>query len=192
MESKKYIRHIICNSNSYNFCFETALSNVIQNAQIQGFYLEHSSWLYKWLSKKVGSSFDAADLTQDTFINVLLKEDLSFIAEPRAYLTTIAHRLMVNHVRRRKIEQDFLKAIALQLGDQVPSLECIAITLESLIKIDAMLQDLPIKVKQAFLLNHLEGLSHQEIAERLKISKSCVRKYLSKALANCIAVNNAA
>jgi RNA polymerase sigma-70 factor (ECF subfamily) len=162
-----------------------------QNALIHQMYIQHNSWLHRWLTKKIGSSVDAADLAQDTFISILHKEDLSFIAEPRAYLTTIAHHLMVNHVRRHKIEQAFLNAIALLSESETPSPETIAISLESLVKIDEMLNGLPSKVRQAFLLSHLEGLSHLEIAERLNISKSCVRKYLAKALAQCVIVNQA-
>jgi RNA polymerase sigma-70 factor (ECF subfamily) len=35
------------------------------------------------------------------------------VQEPRAYLTTIARNLLINHVRRRAIEQAYLDALAL-------------------------------------------------------------------------------
>ncbi len=38
---------------------------------VQDLYRAHHGWLQSWLSKKLGSSFDAADLAQDTFLRVL-------------------------------------------------------------------------------------------------------------------------
>jgi RNA polymerase sigma factor (sigma-70 family) len=163
----------------------------IQNLLIQDFYTSHKSWLYSWLSKKVGSSFDAADLTHDTFVKVLLKDDLARISEPRAYLTTIAHRLMVNHLRRRKIELSCMQAIAHMPQIEAPSPETLAITIETLVKIDEMLDGLPANVRRAFLWCQLEGLGHAEIAERLSVSVSSVRQYIAKALLHCIAAQQA-
>ena len=34
-------------------------------------YSTHHGWLHNWLRAKLGNSFDAADLAQDTFIRVL-------------------------------------------------------------------------------------------------------------------------
>lgn len=164
-------------------------SSTTQIILIEDFYVEHNSWLNKWLSRKVGSSSDAADLTHDTFIKVMLKNDLSFITEPRAYLTTIAHRLMVNHVRRNKIEQVCMQAIAELPEALVPSPETIAISIETLVRIDEMLDGLPKNVRHAFLLCQLEGISHAEIAKRLSVSVSSVRQYMAKALAHCIAIH---
>jgi RNA polymerase sigma-70 factor (ECF subfamily) len=121
----------------------------------------------------------------------MLKEDLSLITEPRAYITTIAHCLMVNHLRRRNIEQACLSAIACLPQSEVPSPETLAITVETLVCIDAMLDGLPPNVRRAFLWCQLEGLSHAAIASRLSVSVSSVRQYIAKALLHCIAMRQA-
>jgi len=161
----------------------------IQNSLVQDFYLSHNSWLYSWLCKKLGSTFDAADLTQDTFLRVLLKTDLVTILEPRAYLTRIAHGLMVNHIRRREIERSYLEEIAHLPEYQTQSAETRAMALEVLIKIDTMLDGLPLKVRTAFLLSQLEGLTHAEIASELNVSIASVRLYIAKVITHCIAVD---
>lgn len=66
--------------------------------------------------KKVGFTFDAADLAQDTFAKLLCKNDMHAIIEPRAYITNVAHGLMANFFRRKDIEQAYLNALA-ALGD---------------------------------------------------------------------------
>lgn len=158
----------------------------IRNVLVTNLYQLHNAWLLGWLRKKLGSSLDAADLMHDTFSRLLQKDDLSTINEPRAYLTTIAHGLMVNHVRRRDIERAYLDAIFNLPEFQTPSAEAMNIMIETLTKIDEMLSGLSSKVRHAFLWYQLEGLTHAEIASRLAVSVSSVRQYIAKALLHCI------
>lgn len=151
-------------------------------------YSEHHGWLHGWLRKKLGCVFDAADLAQDTFVRVAIQNELESLREPRAYLTTVAHGLMVNQLRRRKLEQGYLDAMNQVPASEVPSPEAQAILLETLCEIDTMLDGLPTKVRVAFLMVQLEGASHADIAQRLNVSLSSVRKYIMRALAHCLAV----
>ncbi|MGH8816290.1 MAG: sigma factor, partial [Achromobacter pestifer] len=62
---------------------------------VQLLYRTHHGWLHNWLRAKLGNTFDAADLAQDTFVRVLRhRHELEALREPRAYLTTIAKRLL--------------------------------------------------------------------------------------------------
>lgn len=154
-------------------------------------YNEHQGWLQTWLRKKLGCVFEAADLTQDTFVRIALQRELETLREPRAYLRTVAHGLMVNHLRRRTLEQDYLAALASLPELETPSPERQAILLETLHEISAMLDGLPVNVKIAFLSVQLEGASHQQIAEQLNVSVSSVRKYIVRALTHCLAFTQA-
>ena len=58
--------------------------------------------------------------------------------------------------------------------------------LETLLQLDAMLDGLGLKVRQAFLFAQLEGLSYAEIAQRLDVSVSSVTKYIAKATEHCL------
>lgn len=151
-------------------------------------YQSHQRWIYTWLCKKLGSTDDAADLTQDTFIKLLQKTDAITILEPRAYLTTIAHGLMVSHLRRRDIERAYLEQITLIAPSSAPSEEARAIAINLLIKIDTMLNGLPYKAQKAFLLSQVDDLTHAEIANKLSISVASVRLYIKKALLHCLAL----
>lgn len=163
--------------------------HAIDQLSIAAFYQAHNLWLFGWLRKKIGCHFDAADLTHDTFLRVLNKpRDLQTIVEPRAYLTTVAHGLMVNHFRRRDLEKAYLAELASLPESDIPSEENRLMVLEALIQIDAMLDGLQPRVRQAFLLHRLEGLTHSEIASRLEVSVSSIRQYLAKAMLHCMAV----
>ncbi len=179
------VAYILLHLNRYKMMQTLSVSH---NSLANDFYVSHNSWLYSWLCKKLGSTFDAADLVQDTFLRVLMKADLVSILEPRAYLTRIAHGLMVSHIRHREIERSYLLEIANLPEYQTQSAETRSMALEILVRIDAMLDGLPMKVRSAFLLSQLEGLTHAEIAAELDVSVASVRLYIAKALMHCLAI----
>ncbi|ASC65315.1 RNA polymerase subunit sigma [Achromobacter denitrificans] len=163
----------------------TALDPASQQ-QAHTLYRDHHGWLQGWLRKKLGCPFDAADLVHDTYARVLARRELAGINEPRSYLATVAHGLMVNHLRRKDLERAYLETLASLPVSSAPSPEARTLALEALLEIDVMLDGLPIAVRRAFLLCQLEGLGHAEIAARLGVSVGSVRQYIARALRQCL------
>tara|TARA_R110002020_G_C16272311_1_gene771195 strand:- start:979 stop:1503 length:525 start_codon:yes stop_codon:yes gene_type:complete len=161
-----------------------------ENTPLAEMYNAHHGWLQRWLQRKTGCSWQAADLAQDTFLRILTSpsnpSQISKIHEPRSFLTTIARRVWVDFVRRDALEKAWLEALKHQPEPVVVSPEEQALILETLFQIDEMLEGLGNKVSQAFLLCHLEGLRYAEIAERLGVSVSSVKKYMAKATEHCL------
>ncbi len=153
---------------------------------IETLYCDHHPWLKGWLRRRVGCVDQAEDLAHDTFIRLLTSERVpSALAEPRAFLTTVAQRLLSNHRRREKLERAYLDALA-----QAPQAVCWspeerAIMLETLVELDRLLDGLPAIVRRAFLLSQLDGKTHAQVGEALGISVPTVKRYLVKALQRC-------
>lgn len=160
--------------------------------EMQVLYSNHHGWLHAWLRKKLGCAHRAADLAHDTFVRLLARDEPLGLEEPRAFLTTVAQRVMANYWRREQIERAYLEALALAPEAWAPSPEERAVLLEALCEIDELLDRLPIAVKRAFLLAQLDGLSHAEIAVQLKISIATVKRYLVRAGAQCFFALSAA
>lgn len=148
-------------------------------------YDQHHHWLLGWLRRRVNEREQAADLAQDTFLNILNANNVQDIRQPRPFLATVARRLVSNYHRRQRVEAAYLDAITCLPEDMFPSVEEHALALEMLQQIDQALNGLPYHVKQAFLLAHLEDLSYAEIASILKVSTSSVKQYLSRANQQC-------
>lgn len=153
--------------------------------EISALYTGHHRWLHGWLSKKLGCGHRAADLAHDTFMRLLARDEPIGASEPRAFLTTVAQRVLYNHWRREQVERAYLDALQQIPEAHAPSPETRAILLETLMEIDRLLDGLPVAAKRAFLLSQLDGLSHAQIAAQLRVSLSTVKRHLVKAGAQC-------
>jgi RNA polymerase sigma factor (sigma-70 family) len=152
-------------------------------------YADHHGWLVGWLRRKLNGADHAADLAQDTFLRVLCQHrqpGQPALREPRAYLTTVARHVLINHVRRQSLEQAYLDVLALMPPAMAPSPESRLATLETLHEIDRMLDGLPDKVREAFLLSQLEGLAYADIGARLGVTVRTVKRYMAAAFEQCI------
>jgi len=150
-------------------------------------YLDHRSWLENWLRGKVRCPHDAADLSQDTFLRLLLGAHPGSLREPRAYLLVIANRLLINRHRRRKVEEDALRQVSVLLEKQDrrgPAETVIARELLAQVLL-LLTEELPEKPRRAFVMARVDGLGYRAIARRLEVSESSVKQYLAKALAHC-------
>ncbi|MEI8209070.1 MAG: sigma-70 family RNA polymerase sigma factor [Methylococcales bacterium] len=149
-------------------------------------YQDHHPWLLKWLEKRVQDRLQAEDHAHDTFLRIITSKETLNINEPRAYLTTIAKRLLVNHWRRNTIERAYLERLSAYPEEVAISAEESAIILEVLREIDELLNQLPEKVRTAFLLAQLDDLTYVEIGQRLGVSDRMVRKYMAQAMFQCL------
>lgn len=157
-------------------------------ACVDQLYRDHQSWLHQWLRKKIGSSEHAADLVQDTFIKILQARDELFgIKEPRAYLVTIARNLMIDQVRRKRIEQAYLDELSQMeyILDAIPSPESQLQVIQAIDQICQALVAVSEKAQRAFVLHYFEGLTHKEIAAQIGVSSKMIQKYLASCLVQC-------
>ncbi len=163
------------------------MHNPAFSPDMESLYRNYHSWLHAWLRRRLGNSFDAADLAQDVFVR-LLQNPRHFGSEPeaRVYLRLMANGMCVDLWRRRQIEQAWLEELASRPAAVVPSVEHQALVLEALNEIDSMLRTLPPKVGNAFFMAMADGMSNREIAQALGVSTRMVHKYISQAMLCCL------
>lgn len=165
-------------------------STSLQKQHISELYVEHNHWLKGWLSKRAECPQLAADIAQDTFVRLLNKPlHLSSIGEARAFLSTVAKGLYIDHWRRKQVEQAWLESLALYGEEVAPSAEHSAQMIELLVELDKMISKMPKKVANAFILSQLHGLTYRDIAERLAVSERMVKRYMAEAMLQCVMFN---
>jgi len=155
---------------------------------LDSLYRDHHGWLQSWLRLRLGDRERAADIAQDTFLRLLVTRRLPEQSDGRRFLAQIARNLVIDQWRRQRIKQAYLESLAALPEPETPSLETRAIVIETLMQIDAMLDSMPTKVREAFLLSQFEGLTYAQIAEHLQVSVSSVQKYMLRAITACYQV----
>lgn len=164
----------------------TSVSIDSDRAQLLGSEFRRSyGWLTGAMQRLVGSRHDAEDLAASAFTELAQVDDIAEVRQPRALLTTIGRRLTWEFWRRRDLERDYLAQLALTPGHWHASPEDVCMAVEELVRIDAALAGLSARAREAFILNQYEELGYAEIAARLGVSVSMVRKYIAQALLAC-------
>lgn len=156
--------------------------------QLHIWYRDHHGWLHAWLSRRLGCPHQAADVAQNTFMRVLLARDALFgVAQPRAWLTTTAKRLIVDDIRHQRIEQAYLAELMAR-GHEVdgyPSPEQVLAAVQALMELGAALEAVSPKARTAFVRHYLDGQTHAATAAELGVSTRMVQKYLTQVLLQC-------
>lgn len=142
--------------------------------------------LFHHLNCRLRDAHWAADVVHDTYVRILETLRQQAIEYPQAYLYKTASNLAIDGFRlkrRRRVEP--LESAENEAGSQqdVPTH---ALYQQQRARLVArVLGELPMPCRRAFLLRKLEGLSHQEIAERMGISKDMVEKHIVNAMKHC-------
>lgn len=156
---------------------------------IGALYATHAEWLQGWLRRRIHCPQRASDLTQDTFCRLLERADQLALATPRSYLTTVARRLLIDDARRRDVERAVLDA-ACAHGDSVEHLtpERVLEAVQLLDRVVRVMEALPKQARKAFYLRRIVGLEQSQIAARLGVSLSTVKRHIALANAECLAL----
>ncbi|NIE78201.1 sigma-70 family RNA polymerase sigma factor [Pantoea sp. Ap-967] len=142
--------------------------------------------LVNFLSARLGSRQAAEDVAHDAYLRLLEYPGLQQVEHPRAFLYRTALNLVVDRHRRHQVR----RAEPLEVLDQdeccyaavtAPQVQ----TEQRLSLMQKALAELSQPCRDSFLLRKLEGLSHQQIAERLGISRSLVEKHIVNAMKHC-------
>lgn len=124
----------------------------------------------------------AEDIVQNVMINIWNKKpDLNIKTSIKSYLYRSVYNHFVNTYRQKQKELNYvdqMKAKALTyFADEKSDV------IEKKIKIvQAEIEKLPPKCKEAFLLNKINGLKYKEVAEELDVTVKTVEAHIHKAL----------
>jgi RNA polymerase sigma-70 factor (ECF subfamily) len=141
--------------------------------------------LKRWLLRETGNADDAADLVQESFVRWLdfARADNVLVHNPRAFLFQVARNLIQDRWRT-----DGRRASLLNQSQRADSVETTISTehaVESrqrLAMIVKTVEELPPRCREAFKLHKFQGLSHDEVARRMGISRNMVEKHIIKAM----------
>jgi len=144
--------------------------------------------LVRYLTKKVRNNEDANDLAQEAFLRMHKFQQSRRLDNARAFLFKTANNLVVDQMRRARVHDKYLSFEMLpEQSDEendkfAPSAERTVSAEQELDKIYKVVDQMPEKVRRAFLMHRGKDLSYPEIASEMGVSTSMVEKYIIQAL----------
>lgn len=134
----------------------------------------------------------AADIVQDAFLRIATLAAPQQIQQPHAFFRRVVENLMIDRFRERVClplptgdegEEDIpSEQHARRAHEQADAPDEVLQAKQTAAALDQLIQSLPPRCRDVFLLRKVEGLTHCEIAQRLAISQNMVEKHLRRAL----------
>lgn len=149
---------------------------------------QHGTRLRRYLAARLRNAADVSDLVQEVFLRMLRVERHESIRNPEAYVMTVAGHVLYQHALRSAAAPEALSGLDMLVDLQT------AIETDPVAQIDAQrrlqaldraLEHCAPNVHATFVLHRRDGMTLEEIAEKLGKSRPMVKKYLAQALLQC-------
>lgn len=134
-----------------------------------------------FVERIIRSEDEAEELAQDIFVKLWVNRKAIDIQKSfSGFLFTMAHNASFNYLKHKDVQNNYLSTN--DLSEEVDSTEEMMYAKEIALLIEMTVNRMPAQRKNIFQLSRNEGLSNDEIASRLHISKKTVENQLSLAL----------
>ncbi|MFP4138361.1 MAG: RNA polymerase sigma factor [Halomonas sp.] len=154
---------------------------------LDALFRRHAGDLAGYLRRQLRCPELAEDLCQDVFLRVGQHPQAEALEQPRAYLFRIARNLLIDHHRRCRT-----RPAGRPLDDADLCLVCPRACPERDADralchkaLQAALESLPPRQRQALVWHRLEGLTQAEIGRRLGVSERMAGRYIAQAITQC-------
>lgn len=147
-------------------------------------FVQYSSKLFYFVNKYLNVREESEEIVQDVFLNLWKhKKEIRSEEAFKSYLYKIALNNIRNYFIKKQVREKHKQLIAQEYLIE-SDLDTDEPDYESVIKrVDRLIEQLPEKRKEIFLLSRKEGLDISEIAKYLGISESTVKNQISSAIA---------
>ena len=163
------------------------VSKVKSSSRIFGVFEANKGMIANILRRYSIRQLDIADFTQETILRALEAEKRVEIKEPRRFLVGIAKNVARTELERRsKMTMALLDDFDPQsyVSDE-PAIDDVVAGREEMRMFWEAVETLPPQCQKVFVMKHVYGASHKEIARKLDIAVSTVEKHVALGLRRC-------
>ena len=146
-------------------------------------YKKYCKRVYKFGYSILKSTEESESLIQDVFLKLWEnRHKVEKNSSVKSYIFTITYNSAISIIRKKARESEFVEYLkSLQVINEEPvNIELEYIELKN--KLDLVIEALPLRQKEVYLLHRIEGLKYSEIAERLNISVKTIENHIARAL----------
>jgi RNA polymerase sigma factor (sigma-70 family) len=157
-------------------------------ARFEVLFSRYNRDLRRFLGRRLTNKSDVEDCLQETYLSIWRQEARGHLRDnPRGYLFITALNVTRALWRKEKPRRQFNHAALSEHFDLAHSVESEK-TLrerEAIRLIGNQLDTLKLPARSVFLMHHIDGLSVEDIADRLGISTRTVERHMARALDHC-------
>jgi len=171
---------------AYSYYTDKELMEEIRAGNMLAFdslYRKYSKRLYKFSYSILKSKEEAENIIQDVFLNLWVNRDkVEKDSSVKYYIFTIAYNSAISIIRKKIKESHFIMDVK-KLQDLTEEPVDLQIEYNELNeKLNEIIDALPGRQKEIYLLHKVEGLKYIEISKRLNISVNTIENHMSRAL----------
>jgi RNA polymerase sigma factor (sigma-70 family) len=148
-------------------------------------FREHNDSLVRFLTSRLRSRQEAHEVAQEAYVRLLSLHEPGAVSYVRAFLFKTAANLAVDRLRRDQVHARATRGpLFSEFADARTPERRVAATQE-IQRLARLVDELPPKCRQAFVLNRFQGMDFPAIAQEMRISERMVRSYVVRALLYC-------
>jgi RNA polymerase sigma factor (sigma-70 family) len=154
--------------------------------RITRLFRDHNQALIRFLALRLRSQQEAREVAQEAYVRLLQLGRPGAVSFLRALLFKIAANLAVDRIRHEQTVRRCAREGSLtEEWALPPTPERAAHSAQELQLVQRLIDELPPKCRQAFLLHRLQGLAFPEVARRMGLGERMVRTYVVRAVLYC-------
>jgi RNA polymerase sigma-70 factor (ECF subfamily) len=170
----------------YSLYKDEQLMNEIKAGNMLAFdalYNKYNRKIFNFAVSILKSTEDAENILQDVFLKLWLnRNNIEKGSSVRYYIFSIAYNSSITIIRERMKESRFFETLK-----RIQNIELDPVNLELEYKemegrLNEIIESLPARQKEVYILHKVEGLKYSEIAEKLNISVNTIENHMSRAL----------
>ncbi len=140
--------------------------------------------LMHFLQQNWRNRSDLEDIRQDIYAQLLTAAERGIPDQTKPFVMRTARNLLIDRIRREQIVpiEVISDLDALGVATDIASPDNSVIARDILRKLQAALDRLPPRCREAIILRRVEGLSRREIAERMGISEKTVAEHITNGM----------
>src|ERR1700722_20404244 len=137
-----------------------------------------------WLARRRLVNLEVDDIVQETYAVLAELESVAHIRNCRTYLYSVAHSIILRHLRHERVVSIEAMADIDRLGiysEELSPEEAVS-HFQELRNIALKIAALPDRCREAFTLRRIHGLAQRDVAVKMGVSEGTVEKHIGKAI----------
>lgn len=146
-------------------------------------YLRMRYDLVRYALRRLRDAYNAEDIVSEVYLRLeRVVDPIATEEEAQRYIYRILRNLVIDYARVNNRRLEIVQANAVLIEDELPSVERGMMAQGELAIIHEAFDDLPDKARDIIYYSRVAGLTHEQIAQRMGISKSLIEKYIIRSM----------